>query len=788
MLEINHNTRDTIIWQTNNGFIHKTNGNQLVIVLEGNIQASWEFPSTISRVSCYEKLNSKINAFVLTTDGVLYKLEATNTLDAAKIQEPGRPAKRMKYTQESGKDHTVLLVSRDQVMTDTLAATVWIMAYTKDDALGCLVYHVDGSLIFWSTSGDHSVISKPQSVDSNYLTPNDHVCQLYLPIGPLGEAMHCNGKRSDGVVFGTSQGNIYYKAIDETSEVCIMDHPDTLHSIHPIWNSSNNAKNDNQLSSIVVLSVEGTATTVYITENSLDLQMDTMCLTPSATAAVSFMNRLYILDDTNALHKITFLKEQDRSQRANPVLVAHLSKELQVVDIGLYKIPMLNEPNVTELQAVLTDGNLVNIPISEIVPIHDEQFLQDKIQCTIQEIEKCRQSQNLLDNTHHFLNSLLSEYNMTIHKLQRILDMKSKSNLKSGAKPLFACNVKPKILPYNLRSLIPMETLLTIELQTEISIKWGENWRLCIELDPCSPVIEEPETPETVPGELLVCPLNDMRTSAMWERDFVVNVQQLGLPLYVNVSLAFFPLLSSVRDQSESSIDSQILFPVHGMILDMMSYALPCPSLFKPNTDFRGRKVTSKDIMEDGRDVVGVYASALKKTTGIALPHTLFLKVSTNTSVPTASHLVLLTLLSEGLDSQLLKEIMVDPEMAEFTLPLDRKIPVSVTVRQQIPQTSENHGLDIQIECAHPFILLKAFQAVAMRLSFNISENVQDMTDDIRNANATLHQDILRLQDLFQNSHQAKPQDIIDAYSKLSLCCQSLDLGTMLLEDSSAKS
>jgi hypothetical protein len=37
--------------------------------------------------------------------------------------------------------------------------------------------------------------------------------------------------------------------------------------------------------------------------------------------------------------------------------------------------------------------------------------------------------------------------------------------------------------------------------------------------------------------------------------------------------------------------------------------------------------------------------------------------------------------------SQLLKEIMVDPEMAEFTLPLDRKIPVSVTVQQQTPQS-----------------------------------------------------------------------------------------------------
>lgn len=111
------------------------------------------------------------------------------------------------------------------------------------------------------------------------------------------------------------------------------------------------------------------------------------------------------------------------------------------------------------------------------MPAPNEQYLQDQIQSTIQEIEKCRQSQTLLDKAHHFLNSTLSEYNMTIHKLQRILDMKSKSKIKPDTKPIFTCKVKPKILPSNLRTLVPTETLLNIEIHTDISIRWGENWQ-----------------------------------------------------------------------------------------------------------------------------------------------------------------------------------------------------------------------------------------------------------------------------------------------------------------------
>jgi hypothetical protein len=60
--------------------------------------------------------------------------------------------------------------------------------------------------------------------------------------------------------------------------------------------------------------------------------------------------------------------------------------------------------------------------------------------------------------------------------------------------------------------------------------------------------------------------------------------------------------------------------------------------------------------------------------------------------------------------------------------------------------------------------------------------NYSDMTDEIQNANAALHQDISRVQDLFQ-SDQARAQDIVDAYSALSQHCQSVDLGTVVLEE-----
>jgi hypothetical protein len=39
------------------------------------VQCYWEFPDSISRVSCCHDLNSAVGAFVLTVDGTLWKVD-----------------------------------------------------------------------------------------------------------------------------------------------------------------------------------------------------------------------------------------------------------------------------------------------------------------------------------------------------------------------------------------------------------------------------------------------------------------------------------------------------------------------------------------------------------------------------------------------------------------------------------------------------------------------------------------------------------------------------------------
>jgi hypothetical protein len=78
------------------------------------------------------------------------------------------------------------------------------------------------------------------------------------------------------------------------------------------------------------------------------------------------------------------------------------------------------------------------------------------------------------------------------------------------------------------------------------------------------------------------------------------------------------------------------------------------------------------------------------------------------------------------LNRPLLEQILIRPDRALFTLPLCRKTPVSLTIRPRSSLNSNDDGqtpkFDIVIECSHPFILLKTFQAIAMRLSFIVSD------------------------------------------------------------------
>jgi hypothetical protein len=54
-------------------------------------------------------------------------------------------------------------------------------------------------------------------------------------------------------------------------------------------------------------------------------------------------------------------------------------------------------------------------------------------------------------------------------------------------------------------------------------------------------------------------------------------------------------------------LDNQVLFPVHGIFLDMLSYALPSDGPAKANVDFRGRTAA----LSGPHPSTGIFASAM---------------------------------------------------------------------------------------------------------------------------------------------------------------------------------
>jgi len=119
-----------------------------------------------------------------------------------------------------------------------------------------------------------------------------------------------------------------------------------------------------------------------------------------------------------------------------------------------------------------------------------------------------------------------------------------------------------------------------------------------------------------------------LSTTSHRERDFPVHIEQLGLPLYVNVNLVFTPYSHLYSDQPDGTIgkprlcfaanrprlmrhqpESQILFPVHGILLDMVCYAMPCEGPAKTGLDFRARKVATAASSYPSSHI---YTSAMK--------------------------------------------------------------------------------------------------------------------------------------------------------------------------------
>ncbi|KAJ2960191.1 hypothetical protein NQZ79_g4369 [Umbelopsis isabellina] len=708
------------VWHMRKGFICKIDSNRIAVV-EVLKRQIWDFPEHIAQIStCNNKAYPDI-AFILTQDGTLWKIDHLSDTEPL-ISE--RPTKRIKRSPSSGiQDGEIKPVNPDQIISRKRTSTAWIQAYVLDDTVGCLIYSIDGSLCFCSVNGSERSITQKQSVDTNFIASDDVVAQTYLPGGSLSGALHLQDKRIDAVVFGTKKGKIYYKALDETSEICILDHPESMQNLHLCSNlqaqkSSNDSGNEvlEMITAIAIVSQQGTLTLLYAFNDIATLQVKELSISGPVLASVVSKNILYTLSTENAIHRI-LLDCVSAHMGLNESLACDVDHKMPLVGIALTQSWPSVDDDEQRLIGILENQTFTEIQLMDgMTQPTDVNVLQASIQETLKEIEKCQQDEASLDNLNILYNSKLTEYNSTIYKLQRMLKVGADS---TEAQPsTFNCDIFPKIREESLCCLVTTETLVRVQLRTDMSLKW-KYWRVNVDIDPSENAVGGKSVRDAISGEHFSCSLDKLEIASLWERDLPIHINELGLPVYVNVNLAYAPFSDSLGEFHQTTPEIPAIFYCKQVLFDVIHYALPCEPIMRAKYESRGLKEITGDMQNDGwLNGSSNYDICLKKNISARVPKSFKLHAKIGMSLTTNinHNRILKSLLNEGLDSALLNDICIKPDKAMFTTPIHRAMPVLITIDGDI--TKEDSSFAILIECHQPFVLLKAIQALYMRLTF----------------------------------------------------------------------
>ncbi|KAM3579501.1 hypothetical protein VKS41_007957 [Umbelopsis sp. WA50703] len=398
----------------------------------------------------------------------------------------------------------------------------------------------------------------------------------------------------------------------------------------------------------------------------------------------------------------------------------------------------------------------------------DVNTLQARIQETLAEIEQCQQDEASLDNLNTLYNNKITEYNSTIYKLQRMSKVTADNNASSlEAQPsIFSCDMFPKILDDSLRSLIATETLVHVQLRTDMSLKW-KHWR---DIDPSDNTANESSS-QAICGKHFSCSLEKMEVVSQWERDIPIDMNELGLPVYVNLNLAYAPFSDSLTEFNYSMPEIPAIFYCKQVLFDVIHYALPCERIMRAKFETRGLKeITGEARINGWPNRSSSYDACLKKTINARVPKSFRLHVKSDISIDSGinSSRILKNLLEEGLDSALLNGICIKHNKAMFTIPIHRAIPVLITVDKD--NTEQNQNYSILVECHQPFILLKVIQALYMRLSF-MCDRKEVFSDGHNNLNDEIHQ----LEKMFKKETDVS-DEISKAFDRLSEACNSMTL------------
>ncbi|RUS17065.1 hypothetical protein BC937DRAFT_90470 [Endogone sp. FLAS-F59071] len=148
-----------------------------------------------------------------------------------------------------------------------------------------------------------------------------------------------------------------------------------------------------------------------------------------------------------------------------------------------------NDVAMVVVYAVSKGGSVSAFEIAKSLDVHTTTlpygttaaFLQSAIKETLNSIARYSEAQARMARAHETANVALTRTNELVHGLHRMraVGRQLSSGNEKGPNPLFRCELRPRVAPESMASVISYEYFVRVGVWSKVGIAWGMGWR-CI--------------------------------------------------------------------------------------------------------------------------------------------------------------------------------------------------------------------------------------------------------------------------------------------------------------------
>lgn len=358
----------------------------------------------------------------------------------------------------------------------------------------------------------------------------------------------------------------------------------------------------------------------------------------------------------------------------------------------------------------------------KLVPqANDQQEIRKAIEQALAQLKSSEAEIKKLDEDEQALNKKLMSVNKTLYALRNINTKRKRGIINSLESTGFEFSMRPITLKQSIaNSSLHCSSFLRISIKTSRFLEL-EDWDLQLDFvpkaSPSTSALRQTKSVSVMGFEPHF--ENGIERYAIWERDVEIDLNTITLPVEVSATLVM-----TVNEPEKPPL----LFPVSRIVVDDLHYAIPCTPDFITSIERRGLEDVSKRLMESFHkqklhDKTGRYPFArllnfktptLQMTSSERLfdYRKIHIKFTVDMHITNDSYRSILPrLLNEGRTMEDVKSILVNAEMALFTLAAFPGCPVIIKLVR-----ASSTLIDMCVHCVYLPALFKVEATLLRRL------------------------------------------------------------------------